>query len=1001
MSRIRGLNVSILAAAVAALSAMGAGSAEAQQQGTVIGTVTSPAGQPMAAIQVQVVGTQRGSMTDQEGRFRITGISPGERTIRASRIGLEAQAQTVNIGPGETVELTFTLREVAVDLDAIIVSGTAGMQERRAQGAQVATIDASSLVEAGPISSVSQLLQARESGLSLTGASGSSGTSQRIRIRGGGSINLNNEPLVFIDGVRMDNRQITQGDFTFTGGQAFSRLNDLDPAEIESIEVVKGPAAATLYGADASAGVIQIFTKRGQAGTPFTQTISFEYQQLQNNWETPANFGLCPENLTGPDSANPLCRGQAPGTIISDAPLERVGAWRDGDHLTARWSGRGGGENFGYFLSLTGTSEDGVLPNNEVERFSARANFDWVPHETLSIEVGFGVNRNRVQLPDNDNNINGWLGGALLGFPTSRGFANDGWFAANRQFDAINAIENINSALRTQPTVSVNHQPLQWFTHRLTVGGDLSRAEQRRFFPRNDQGWYAKDAVNSGSMEQVRDNREEFTFDYQANVRHRLSDNVEGTVSAGTQLITRRQDATFANGIGFVTNTARSVGAAAETSANQFFRESREAGFFGQAQVGLYDRLFLTAAARVDWNSAFGDRGDQFWSPKFEASYVIGEEPFMEGIIGETLSSLRLRGAWGRTGRSPGPTASLTTFGASPFAVAPGQTASGVVPVNPGNPDLRPEIGEEFEVGLDAGFLNERVGLDVTWFDKRSKDLLIERPLPPSLGFSEDPFVNIGELTNRGLEVGLDAEVLRQDNVGLDFRVSLSTLTQKVTDLGDIEPFGGATRVAPGLQPFARFTHRIREVDIANNRAIVSDTMEFKGNNTPDFEGSVSSTLTLFRNLSVYAQVDWMSGFTIFNSTDEFRERQFGTGERWIRRDEILSDEERLRRFGPFFTETDGAQLSSGLVNEEFIEKGDFGRLREVSVTYRLPGEWAASFGARNASVTLAGRNLALWTNYNGPDPEVISNSAANFTRTDFLTVPPARRLVVRASVTF
>jgi TonB-dependent starch-binding outer membrane protein SusC len=1000
MSRIRGLKISLLAAAAAALFAVGVGGAEAQQQGTIVGTVTDPGGQPLAAIQVQVVGTQRGAMTDQQGRFSIPGVSPGERTVRASRIGLQAQTQTVTVVAGETVEVSFTLREVAIDLDAIVVSGVAGIQERRAQGASVATIDAAGLTETAPVATVANLLQARTTGLSLTGGSGTSGTAQRIRIRGGGSINLNNEPLIFIDGIKMDNRNTA---LHFTGGQQFSRLNDLDPNEIESIEVVKGPAAATLYGADGSAGVIQIFTKRGQAGTPFTQTVTLEYQQLENTWTTPANFGVCSEALTAPDSPNPLCRGQAPGTLISDAPLERYDVWRKGDAMTARWSGRGGGENFGYFLTLSGNTEEGVLPNNELERFAGRANFDWIPHETLSIEVGFGLNRNRVQLPDNDNNIYGWLGGALLGFPQNVGFASDGWFAANRQVDAIKNINQINSSLRTQPTVTVRHSPLEWLDHRFTLGADLNRTESRKFFPRNDVGWYGTAELNSGDMEQWRDNREEITLDYQANARHWVTDDLQAVVSAGAQLLANRRDATLANGVGFVTNAARSVGAAAQTSADQFFQESRAAGFFGQVQLAWRDRLYLTTATRVDWNSAFGDEANRFISPKVEASWVISDEDFMQDLIGETLSSLRLRGAWGRSGRSPSPEASLTTFGASPFAFGPGQTGSGVVPVNPGNPDLRPERGEEIELGFDVGLLNERVGLDVTWFDKRSTDLLLERPLPPSLGFSEDPWVNIGELQNTGFEVGLDAEVIRQENVGLDFRVSLSTLTQEVLDLGDIEPFGAATRVAPGLQPFARFTHVIREVDIENNRTLVSDTMEFYGNNTPDFEGSFSSTLTLFGNLRLYGQVDWMSGFYIYNNTDQFRERQFGTGERWQRRFDILTDEERLRRFGPFYRESDptGDALSSGVVNQEYFERGDFARLREVSLTYTLPGDWSERFGARSTSVTLAGRNLALWTDYNGPDPEVLSSTVASFTRMEFLTVPPPRRWVVRANVTF
>ena len=1000
MRRIRGLKAILVAAATAAF--LVAASPAAAQQGVVTGTVTNQANQPQVGVQVRVVGTELGAFTDEEGQYRITGVPAGEQTIRASRIGMAASTQTVTVAAGETVTVNLVVREAAIDLDAIVVTGTAGLREARAQGAQVARINAAELTEVAPITSISELMQARTAGVSITQSSGTSGTAQRIRIRGGGSINLSNEPLIFIDGIRMDNRNTA---LHFTGGQVMSRLNDLDPNEIESIEVVKGPAAATLYGADASAGVIQIITKRGEAGTPFTQTVNVGFERLENLWTTPANFGTCPEVLTGPadprtGEPHPLCSGQEVGAPISDAPLERNNVWRDGNVLTTRWSGRGGGENFGYFVSVSGHDEEGILPNNAIERFSARTNFDWTPHETLSVDVSWGLSRNRIQLPDNDNNIYGWLGGALLGTPINRGTAADGWYAANRQVEAISAINFVATTIRTQPSITVNHSPLSWLSHRITVGVDMNRTQSRKFFPRNDLGWYATDEVNSGSMEQRRQNRDEITFDYQATATRPVTDDLNLTLSTGALLISRTTDMAGANGIGFVTNAATSINAAAEASGVGSFSEFREAGFFGQAQFAWRDVLFVTGATRWDFNSAFGDTSESFVSPKGEVSYVISDEDYMTGIMSDRFSSLRLRAAWGRSARSPGATSALTTFGASPFAISSAETGSGVVPVNPGNPDLRPEKGEEWEFGFDAGFLNERVGVDVTWFDKVSSDLILDRPLAPSLGFSQDPVVNVGALQNQGLEVGIDARILQMQDVDFDLRVSLSTLSQEITDLGDVEPFGSGTQVREGIQPFARHTYRVREIDLENQVAIVSDTMEFVGNNTPDFEGSVAGTLTLFQNLRLYTQVDWQSGFVIFNSTDQFRERQFGTGERWVMRDEVLTEEERIRRFGPWITETDGDAVARGNANEEYIESGDFTRLREVSLTYTLPSALSTRFGASRASITVGARNLALWTDYSGPDPEALSAST-NFTRTEFLTVPQARRWVTSVNLTF
>jgi TonB-dependent starch-binding outer membrane protein SusC len=279
-------------------------------------------------------------------------VPAGAREVRVQLIGYGTQTQAVTVAAGETAAVEIALAQTAVALDEVVVTGTAGRQERRAQAAVVATVPAATIVETSPISTVSDILQARTPGVSMIQMSGTSGTAQHIRIRGAASLTLSNEPLIFIDGVRMDSR--IQETF-WVGGQLSSRLNDIRPEDIESIEVVKGPAAATLYGADASAGVIQII------------------------------------------------------------------------------------------------------------RFY------------------------------------GFLGGGMLGSPLTVGMPQDGWFAANRQVDALTNIDSNDGTLRTTPTLTVAYNPTNWFTNRLNVGADLSRTESRQFFPLNQLGWYAT-ALNVGQM---------------------------------------------------------------------------------------------------------------------------------------------------------------------------------------------------------------------------------------------------------------------------------------------------------------------------------------------------------------------------------------------------------------------------------------------------------------------------------------------------------------------
>ena len=984
--------LAVLVAAGALLAAPGQAQA---QQGVIVGQVIDGrTGSPIASAQVSIVGTQLGTLTDREGNFRIPNVAAGPQQVRAVFIGFRTSTQEVQVLGGQTVTANFQLSESAVALDELIVTGTAGRQERRAQAASISTLDVASLTETAPITSVANILQGRTAGVSITSSSGTAGATQRIRLRGSASINLSNEPIVIIDGVRADART---SQIYGVGGQAGSRLNDINPDDIESIEIVKGPAAATLYGADASAGVIQIRTKRGRSGAGFSQNVTYEYGVTQSTWDVPENYARCAAvHVTNPDRT--LCFGQAVGTVVSDQPLTRNNVFRDGISQQFAWSGRGGGENYGYYFSLSADEQEGVLPDNIYNRYTGRANFDFTPRDDLRLDFSLGLSRVDSDFPQNDNNIYGYLGGGLLGSPVNVGTASDGWFAANRQTEAISRIENTNMTVRTVPVLTINYTPFTWFSHRLNAGVDMTRSEAKSFYPLNDRGWYGTAALNSGQISQARQNRDEITIDYLGSIRRQIGDNWNADVAFGGQAIATRSDLTNATGIGLTTNTANSINAAATTTGGQSYGEAREGGLFTQLDLAFRDRLYFQLGGRLDRNAAFGEEVGTFFNPKVGASYVISEEDFFPAALDGLVSTLRLRTVWGSTGRAPGTTASLTTFSSAPFAITSNLVGSGVLPSNPGNAELGPERGVETEFGFDAGLFNERLGLEVTYYNKRSEDLILSRPIPASLGFSGNPLVNIGELVNRGWEIGLNARVAEGRNFTWDARLNLSTNENEVTDLGDVEPFGTALRVLPGFPANGWWTHDIVEFDLANNRAIVTDTTVFWGNPNPGFEGNFSSTLNLFNNLRFYVQFDWAQDYVLYNNTDQFRERQFGTGQRSVLRDE-LAPEDRLGRFGPFVRESGGG-VGAAAVNYAYYQPGDHVRFREASVSYSLSRDVAQRFRASSASITLAGRNLALWTDYEGEDPEVLG-AITEFSRNDFLTMPQPRRWSARVNLTF
>lgn len=976
------------------------------QTATITGNVRSQAQAPVRGAYVAIPDLEVSTLTNDAGSFLL--VVPADRargqqeTLVIRQIGYRTQEITVTVSPGVHRQ-DITLQEEAITLDEVVVTGTAGRQERRAQSALVASIDAARTAQVAPVTSVTNLLQARVPGVSVQQSSGTSGTAQSIRIRGAASISLSNEPLVFIDGVRADsrNRQIID-----VGGQGGTRLNDLRPDDIESIEIVKGPAAATLYGADASAGVIQIITKKGRVGGGFSQSVSLEYNAFKNDWTPPANWAVCSAAfVSNPNSE--LCYGQAVGTVISDNPLMRYDVFEPGSFRSFSWSGRGGGENFGTYISLGADTEDGMFPNNSVDRMSGGFQFNFLPSDKVQLEAGFRLLRTVTELPNNDNNIYGYLGGGLLGNALSRGgFAQDGWYAANRQKDALAAMVARDNTLRVMPRIMVNHTPTDWFTHRFQVGGDLTRTQARRMYPKNVFGWYGTADLNSGQIAEAREAANRLTFDYLANLTHHFSDNVTADLAIGGQVITTNTDYTSATGTGLITNAAHAVASAAQRVGSQQYTEHREAGLLTQLDLSLYDRFFIQAGARLDKHSSFGVDAKAFLSPKVGFSYVISDENFWQENMPDFFGTLRLRTSYGTTGRSP-TSGALRTYATAPYAlVSGGGTAAGVLPQNIGNYNLKPERGSELELGFDASFLDEKVGLEVTYFNKKSQDLILNKPLPASLGFSQNVLENIGEVVNSGFEVAANLNLVTTDDFAWQFRTALATLHNEITDLGEIAPFGTMNRIREGAQVRAFHTHRLLRYEEYTTaagetalRGIVSDTLEFVGNLLPTLEATLASTFTIKGNLQVYAQVDHKSDFYIYNNTAQFRERQMGTAEKWVRRNEVLTEEERVARFGPFITEG-GDAVDLNNVNGAYIEPGDFWRLREVSLTYMLPDNLASYLFARGASVTLAGRNLWLSTKYTGSDPELYAQTTSS-SREDFLTMPTPKRWVARINLQF
>lgn len=991
--------------------------AAAQEPAVVMGRVTTASAAPLAGALVSVVGADRSTLSDANGRFRIVipeaRISAAGDTLLVTLLGYADRRVPFEFGPGD-VRLEVAMQVDAMQLGEILVTGTAGNQKRGAQAAVISRIDAEEVLERAPVSTVTQVLRGRVPGIGVADGSGTSGTASRINIRGAASLSLSNEPLVFIDGVRMESRQRQLVD---VGGQTMSALNELNPDDIVRIEVVKGPAAATLYGADASAGVIQIFTKQGEAGVDaMVQTLSVEYGTIEPNFTPYTNYARCPGSLVDPGVGHPLCAGLTAGDVVTDNPMIRQAAFRDGQATSLQYSIRGGGDAYGYYASFGADDEDGTTRNNSLERRTGRVNFDWIANDELSFNARMGLARNEVHLPPGDQSSYGYMIGAGLGSPLTLRTAADGglaggWLLGNESVEAISSITSEVSTLRVTPSAQVRYNPVPWLTNRLTLGADVSESVAQQLYPRNDQGWYSGEQGN-GWVQSGRSSTQLYTVDYLGNITTSFGgdDRFTSDLSFGSQFISRTARGLTAEGIGLTTNTSNLISSAATNTAGEGYNQQESLGLFLQEQVGFRERLYVQVGARMDRNSAFGSDAGWFFLPKVGFSYILSEEPFWAAVQ-PWISTFRLRAAYGSTGRAPQPGAALRTYVSVPYVTDAGRLVPGLAPLNPGNQDLLPERGTEFEAGFDAGFLDNRAGLELTFFEKRTSDLLIQVPLAPSAGFTSRPWQNIGEVLNRGLELAVRATPISRPGLNWDLSVHGSTLHNELVSLGDLDPFFNSYRAfTPGRELGAWFVNRIREVDVEGGRVIVSDTAEYLGGQLPELQGAVASTFTFFGNLRVTAQLDGKFGYRIYNLGHEYRDRFFrNSAEAVLDPDEGgYSEEEALRRYGPYFTEG-GAQVPFTEVKEDYIQPADHVRLSEVSATYTIPDRFVQRLGVTGASITLGGRNLALWSDFEGFDPEVLGTGPGNpgdsfytqFYTAEVFTTPPARRWTARVNFSF
>jgi TonB-linked SusC/RagA family outer membrane protein len=1000
----------------------------AAQTGTITGKVTDEVGgAPLEASRVILTGTTRIETTNREGGYTFREVQPGTYQVRVLRVGYRPATDSVTVAAGAADTADFAMAAAPVQLDEIVTTAT-GEQRKLEVGNVVTTIDAGKVAETAPITEFSNLLSGRAAGVQVLKSSGTTGEGTRIRIRGSNSISLSNEPLYYLDGVRLESAAssttLNVGGFSDqSSNQGPSRINDIDPDDIESIEIVKGPAAATLYGIQASNGVVRITTKHGTAGPPRWNLFS-ELGSVSDNNQYPVNYYGRVDSLADPvgfaDGFDGFCtiQSQLDGACIlsqlqTNQPLNNADTrpYEAGLRQSYGANVSGGSDQVTYYISggyeneqgpfrLPKFEEDsirsalGSVPGNQIrpnalEKYSVRGNVHANISPSFDVDASLGFVTNNTRLIENDNSfltVNG-SGTASGVLPED----NRGWFFIPAELFAELAQQEAN---RFTTGFTGNWRPLHWLTTRATVGYDIVNRTDVQFFPTGQVADFG--ANRAGVRSQNRFDISQTSVDLAASAKFQLTTNVGSRTSIGGQWFRDLSRGNFSTGRGLPAGSG-TISGASTFEASDTLVESRSIGTYIEEEIDLKQRLFLTGAVRFDDNSAFGKNFNATAYPKASASWLMSDEPFFDM---NWLNTLRLRAAYGASGQQPGTTDALRFYRAVSGKKDEAST-TGITFGSLGNPDLKPERSDEFEIGFDAGMFKDRLSLELTYYDKLTKDALIERPVAPSLGASRTQFVNLSRIKNHGFELAITTRVIDSKNTAWDLTVSGSTTTNRIEDLGaGVSPiFVGFYQQHRTGYPAGGFWAPTIHYNDANQDGIIdisevslSDSAVFRGSAIPTKEASLNSNFAIFGGQIVLGtQVDYRGGHLVDNSLEQFRCFSIGNCRGLYDKTAPLSEQARAQ-----------ATFLPGAGNSvAFLEPGWFIKLREVSLTFQAPDKWARAFRASRLSLTIAGRNLGTITDYTGVDPEVNAFAQNNFASSDFESQAQVRYWTARLNVGF
>ena len=930
-------------------------------QTRISGIVTDNQDNPLPGANVFISTLHLGSATDDNGKYEITvpqEESQGQSVnLKAQYIGYKSQTVIIAL-KGDSIEQNFSLKEDVFQSDEVVVTGLASKTSKGRAEVSVSRIDAAGLEKTSSFQAISQMVEGQISGVQVSSSSGNVGGGFRFYVRGGGGLNGDEQPVVYVDGVRVLSDELTG--LPNVGGQGISTLSILSPENIEKIQMLKGPAAAAMYGTSGSNGVVLITTKTGRSYGSRNLSVNYKFAYGLNTQA----YKYKTSNFLSANSANAI--------------------FRDGMIRQNNLSLSGGTNLLSYYTSFDDRYEEGNIPNNSINRKALRANLISYPSQYLTLKISSAYSLTDYKRPLNDGTHWGVLMN-VLAKPKSYSFTDS---AAVFQIKDEYRIESFTGG------VQLTFTPLTNLEFYFNGGIDNSYRRQDQTYPQN----LFINGINNGRRTIFNGTDKEFTYDIHGSYSYDLLKELQTKSTIGVQLFEDVDREAYVQSEDFETNLITDVGAGSTQAGSEAFYNTREAGIFTANNFAYKNQYFLSLGLREDYASSIGPEAPSILYPK--VSFALRFDKY-DWFPSSLFGLFKLRAAYGENGKLPGDLASIPLlWGARNVG---GKV--GAVIYNIGNSSIKPERIKEFETGLDFEFL-KNYSIELTYYRQNATNSIFYNYESPSTGLTERPVpFNVGGIKNWGFESLLQASLISSKNYELDLRLIWNYQNNKVTSLGGSAPmFASANVIKEGLPKHEFYVHGVTgaKFDSAGIYLGPNHTAERQdfGNPIANHTGSFSIKFRFLKNFNFYALMDWALNRKMWNQTKMDATQNGNVPEYNILQAQlgITKDHQEIARLTPGTQEYINAANRYAKLDPSFasnyIEDAGYFKIREFSLSYSLK-DLLTKTGynyLKDVVVGISALNVWTFTKYSGADVELNTLGSRSLVRgTDFYTLQHPR----------